>query len=318
MTTIVTRAGKGSALTWTQADANFTNLNTAKYESGDSPTFNAATVTSLSVGGISLYPYNANNNKLFGLSGTPVQWQLDFGGIVSYGFKVSDNYFLVGRGSVSWVSHGMRLDSAGNYVYTSTGVTPVWAEFSGGQVQFMGANSGTAGNTITPNYPLQIDAGANIVNLQCGQLAFPATQNPSTNVNTLDDYEEGTWTPTLQFGGGSTGITYTTQVGRYVKVGKLVYCMLYFILSNKGSSTGAAVVSGLPFTTVNQSARGGGNQHYQANMSGLVSSVSLLPAQNGTTVSLYSLTTTGASSLTDTNFTNTGEIYAHFMYESAT
>ena len=29
--------------------------------------------------------------------------------------------------------------------------------------------------------------------------------------NTLDDYEEGTWTPVLSFGGGSTGITYNTQ-----------------------------------------------------------------------------------------------------------
>lgn len=45
MATIVTRAGKGSPLTHSEVDANFTNLNSDKYQSGDSPTFNAVTVT---------------------------------------------------------------------------------------------------------------------------------------------------------------------------------------------------------------------------------------------------------------------------------
>jgi hypothetical protein len=39
MATITTRSGKGSPLTNTEVDNNFTNLNTAKYESGASPTF---------------------------------------------------------------------------------------------------------------------------------------------------------------------------------------------------------------------------------------------------------------------------------------
>jgi len=46
MATIVTRNTKGSALTFTELDANFTNLNTAKYESGSSATFNTLSVTS--------------------------------------------------------------------------------------------------------------------------------------------------------------------------------------------------------------------------------------------------------------------------------
>lgn len=45
MTTIVTRAGKGTALTWTEMDANFTNLNNDKYESGSNPTFGTVTAT---------------------------------------------------------------------------------------------------------------------------------------------------------------------------------------------------------------------------------------------------------------------------------
>jgi len=74
-----------------------------------------------------------------------------------------------------------------------------------------------------------------------GQVKFPATQNPSSDVNTLDDYEEGTWTPSL---GGNT--TYTTQVGRYTKVGRLVH--LEFNITVNVIGTGSAgVITGLPF-----------------------------------------------------------------------
>lgn len=50
-------------------------------------------------------------------------------------------------------------------------------------------------------------------------IAFPATQSPSANANTLDDYEEGTWTPTLTGFSGSPTVT-----ANYVKIGQVVYC----------------------------------------------------------------------------------------------
>src|SRR6185437_15340438 len=81
-----------------------------------------------------------------------------------------------------------------------------------------------------------------------GQVKFPATQNASSNVNTLDDYEEGTWTPVLSFGGGTTGITYGTQLGTYTKIGRLVEATLRITLTSKGTSTGGAAIGGLPFT----------------------------------------------------------------------
>ena len=52
-------------------------------------------------------------------------------------------------------------------------------------------------------------------------ITFPATQSASTDANTLDDYEEGTWTPTLLRDGGGQVVTYTA-VGTYTKVGRLV------------------------------------------------------------------------------------------------
>lgn len=49
-------------------------------------------------------------------------------------------------------------------------------------------------------------------------ITFPATQSASTDANTLDDYEEGTWTPGIVFG----GLTPSAASGRYIKVGSLV------------------------------------------------------------------------------------------------
>jgi len=82
-----------------------------------------------------------------------------------------------------------------------------------------------------------------------GQIQFPATQNPSSDPNVLDDYEEGTFTPSLNFSGGTTGITYNNRSGRYVKIGNLVHVSININLSSKGTSTGNANISGLPFVT---------------------------------------------------------------------
>jgi hypothetical protein len=88
-------------------------------------------------------------------------------------------------------------------------------------------------------------------NAAAGQIKFPAVQNNSADANTLDDYEEGTWTPSLTFGGGSTGITYGFQSGSYQKIGNTVWLTGRITLTAKGSSTGAAVIGGLPFAVRN-------------------------------------------------------------------
>ena len=79
-------------------------------------------------------------------------------------------------------------------------------------------------------------------------ITFPATQSASSDANTLDDYEEGTFTPTIAFGGGTTGITYSTQSGTYTKIGNVVWITLNVTLSNKGSSSGVMQILGLPFS----------------------------------------------------------------------
>jgi hypothetical protein len=94
---------------------------------------------------------------------------------------------------------------------------------------------------------LKIAAASGVVSLPKGQLAFPTAQNPSTDPNTLDDYEEGTFTPTLI---GSTGGTATTSQaqGMYVKVGTLIWFNLRLIASSVAGLTGNVRIGGMPFT----------------------------------------------------------------------
>jgi hypothetical protein len=82
-----------------------------------------------------------------------------------------------------------------------------------------------------------------------GQLKFPATQNPSADANTQDDYEEGLWTPVIGGSGGTSGQTYASQTGTYVKIGQLVFVGFDVTLTAKGTITTDVQIQGLPFAS---------------------------------------------------------------------
>ena len=86
-------------------------------------------------------------------------------------------------------------------------------------------------------------------------IAFPATQVASAGANTLDDYEEATWTPALQDDTRSDaeGQTYTTRYGDYTKIGRMVSVRCSLEVNSLGTltTTEQAVVAGLPFTSLN-------------------------------------------------------------------
>lgn len=84
---------------------------------------------------------------------------------------------------------------------------------------------------------------------------FPAAQVASADANTLDDYEEGTFTPAITFGGAAVGVTYSVQEGTYVKVGKKVTINVRVIVTAKGSSTGTLLITGLPFAQASTNAQ---------------------------------------------------------------
>ena len=111
----------------------------------------------------------------------------------------------------------------------------------------------TAGRTQTSNGVVQGTAGT-------GYNFTANTPAAGMTSQLLNWYEEGTWTPTVLFNGGSTGITYSTQSGTYTRIGRQVILNFDVRLSNKGSSTGAWEIGGFPFTA---GAEGHGALHYQ-------------------------------------------------------
>lgn len=88
-------------------------------------------------------------------------------------------------------------------------------------------------------------------------IAFPATQVPSADANTLDDYEEGTFTPTFTPVSGS--FTSVSSTGQYVKVGRTITIFMSLTTTNLGTASGLWNFSGLPFTAFNPNI-GAGNR----------------------------------------------------------
>lgn len=83
------------------------------------------------------------------------------------------------------------------------------------------------------------------LSVEGGQITFPATQSASAGANTLDDYEENTWTPTDASG---AGLSFSNVQASYVKIGQLVLATAD--LTYPTTADGSAMrVGGLPFTT---------------------------------------------------------------------
>ena len=70
----------------------------------------------------------------------------------------------------------------------------------------------------------------------------------NSNPVSLDWYEEGTFAPSISFGGSSTGVTYETRTASVTRIGNRVFFTLYAKLSSKGSSTGDLQIGTLPYT----------------------------------------------------------------------
>ncbi len=154
----------------------------------------------------------------------------------------------------------VKLDSGtANFLLQANGAaSPTWVQIVDANVAtgaaIAGAKIVSASNSVAGvvDTSTQTFAGAKTFN---GNIAvnagvtFPATQAASGNANTLDDYEEGTWTPTITgVGGPPVSISYATQVGTYTKIGNQVsiMCSLYGTFSSKG--TGQIAINGLPFS----------------------------------------------------------------------
>jgi hypothetical protein len=117
---------------------------------------------------------------------------------------------------------------------------------TGSALVFDGTNFSTTG---TIKGSTTIGVGNATPSTSGAGITFPATQSASTNANTLDDYEEGTWTP------NSTGITVVgtfSSSGIYTKVGRQVTVIATFAgTTSVAVAAGAGFSTNLPFTSGN-------------------------------------------------------------------
>ena len=153
---------------------------------------------------------------------------------------------------------------------------------------------------------------------------FSATSDSSGTMSSelLDDYEEGTWTPALTFGGGSTGITYANRGGNYTKIGRQVTLNFMMELSSKGSSTGDAVVGGLPYTVTDLLAgtviEASGASSYWNNIDPDLMFLAWSASTNNNQLTPRFQPETGAAdavdSLDDANFTNSTNFRGSITY----
>lgn len=142
--------------------------------------------------------------------------------------------------------------------------------------------------------------------LELNGITFPATQVASANANTLDDYEEGTWTPVLNFGVSAGVSSYAIQNGTYTKIGNTVTVRGYIAITTKSAATGAASLNGLPFATKTGASNFSTGYIYMAANS-ITGAPSCYISPANTTVNLGQTNgSTGHSALTNANFVNGG------------
>ena len=160
---------------------------------------------------------------------------------------------------------------------------------------------------------IRIDNGNLVIGTSGKGIDFSVTSSGTGTMTSelLADYEEGTWTPVLAFGGASVGVTYAAQNGAYTKIGRLVTGRFVLVLSSKGSSTGVADISGLPFTVGTDI--GSAVTEFASNF------VTSPPTQGyctgaTTTIVPWAIGLTGHVLLSDTNFANNTRLDMWFQY----
>jgi hypothetical protein len=225
----------------------------------------------------------------------------------------------------------MRITGAGNVgIGTSTPSRKLTIYDTDVNIPTLGFRTDGSGTSALAGFDLQY-ASNNVFafNRQNGYIAFGTNDTERFRItnngvtfngdpaaaNALDDYEEGTWTPSVAFGGASVGVVLSVANGAtYTKIGRQVTVNGFFAITSKGSSTGAATITGLPFTI------GNGAQFYAAAslFTESISFVNVLQGRgdnNTTTIQLFEVTVLGAlTTITNADFSDTSNINLSLTY----
>jgi len=212
-------------------------------------------------------------------------------------YDLSTNSFYNGQMNVGGPSNQF---GTGYFNYTTVDNGAVYNNFSGASgVSFSGTGTTPCDNTGTLSDGSH-DLGRANARFKDLYLSGGAYLGGTASANHLDDYEEGTWTPVIGGSTGTSGQSYTTQVGHYTKIGRQVIVTFLVDLSNKGTITGDCVLSGLPFACLNNNGSGAGVISYFDNLTANVSSMSLNGNQNNASAYINHVVGSGATATVNT------------------
>ena len=168
----------------------------------------------------------------------------------------------------------------------------------------LGTNTTVIGNSSTTSTQIfgnvTTTGVLNLTGASSGQIQFPAAQHASSGVNVLDDYEEGTWTPTDASG---AGLTFTSPSGEYTKIGRLVHVTAVFTYPVTADGS-VPLIGGFPFV-FNKFSPG------SAYVAGLVSTAFGISGTSSAYVLINGATTTNVT-------LSTCVVYMNITYETAT
>lgn len=156
------------------------------------------------------------------------------------------NYLITSSGAIDKNSTGifqLKNDVAVAFFgYELRNGNSTFQVSQGGKTAIVGTNTNfnLSGGAIKFS---QLPLNFSIPRFGANNITFPATQVSSTDPNTLDDYEEGTWNPVDNSG---AALAFTTAYGNFTKIGRMVFavCRLTFPTTANGSATS---IGGLPY-----------------------------------------------------------------------
>ena len=226
VTDLITVGSTGN-LTFTGTTETYTNSVTISAASTKTLTLNGGA-------GSNGLVIDASNNV--GIGTTPGA-KLDVAGSIRMPYGSGLNTLTYGGSGITML-YNTTWNSVGNIVVLQNPYS---------DIVFANATTGTATEKmrLNTNGALVLQNG-NTAASGVG-IAFPATQSASSDANTLDDYEEGTWTPVDNSG---AGLTFTNVGAIYTKVGRVVTCSFNVTYPTTASASGASI-AGFPYPTAN-------------------------------------------------------------------
>jgi hypothetical protein len=150
---------------------------------------------------------------------------------------VDANGHITSKQSLDAITAGGRITGATNRgTVSQIELSQTASSADGGYIRFLTCDSGST----SPTERMRLLSG--------GGLTF---NGDTATANALDDYEEGTWTPTLSGASTAGSITYQAQSGYYTKIGNIVHIDMRIIYTAFTGSAGAARIAGLPYNVSN-------------------------------------------------------------------